>query len=74
MAVTGKTGADAIAKAVFRIALVSVRYQPKLAAVITQAESAGAITSAEGAAILAFLATIPATKVALEKLAQYSGF
>lgn len=74
MAVTGKTGADAVFKAMSRICLVLTRYRSKFDAVITSAESAGAITSAQATTIRDFVATANLLCVALEALAGYSGF
>lgn len=74
MAVTGRTGADAVFKAISRICLVITRYRSKFDAVITSAESAGAITSAQATAIRDFVASLNVLCVALEALANYSGF
>jgi hypothetical protein len=74
MAVTGKTGADAIFIAVFHACKVFHRYAAKFVAVNDAALSAGAITSAQHAIIVAFIASLDATCEALRALAQYSGF
>lgn len=74
MAVTGRTGADAIFQALAHICRVIVKYQSKLNAVVTAARVAGAITVAQETTINNFLAVASATCVAFEALAAYSGF
>ena len=74
MALTGKTGADAIFKALKRIAIVLSHYSGKLSAVVVAAQAAGAITSGDAAAIEAFLVGFTAALNAFEKLAEYAGF
>jgi hypothetical protein len=74
MAVTGKTGADAIYVALKHICHVLSKYNAKLVAVVAAALAAGAITAAESAAILAFIAAAQAACDAFAQLAAYSGF
>ena len=74
MAITGKTGADAVFKAIQRICLVITRYRSKFDAVIISAQGAGAITSAQATTIRDFIAGLNALCVALEALSKYSGF
>jgi hypothetical protein len=74
MARTGKTGADAIFKAVKRICLVLSHYSGKLDRVITAATTADVITSAQAATIRAFIASANGACAILELLADYSGF
>lgn len=74
MAITGKTGADAIFKAIDKICHVITRYRAKFDAVITAAVAADAITSDQAATIRAFIATLDALCTALEALSSYSGF
>lgn len=74
MAITGKTGADAIFKALKRICIVLTKYQAKLQAVVVAAEAAGAITSADATTISAFITVAASTCAAFDRLAQYSGF
>lgn len=74
MAVTGKTGADAIWKALHRIAIVLSHYAPKFLAVVAVMQSSGSITSAEAALITEFVNSLTAVAAALKKVADYSGF
>lgn len=74
MAVTGKTGADAIFIALRHICHVITRYQTRLVAVVAAAAGAGAITAGQQAAINAFLGVAVGTCSAFEALAVYSGF
>lgn len=74
MAVTGKTGADAIFGALRHICHVLVKYQAKLIAVVVAAETAGAITAAEALTINNFIAVAVVTCSAFNHLADYSGF
>lgn len=74
MAVTGKTGADAIFGYLHKICAVLLKYQAKLVAVVAAAEAAGAITSEQATQINAFITVASATCSAFEALAQYSGF
>lgn len=74
MAVTGKTGADAIFKAIRRVCLVLTHYRSRMEAVITAAETAGSITSIQATTIRDFIGTASTLCVALEALAGYSGF
>lgn len=74
MAITGKTGADAIFKALKRICIVLTKYQAKLQAVVIAAETAGAISAADATTINAFITVAGATCSAFDRLSQYSGF
>lgn len=72
MVITGKTGADAIAKALHRICLVLSHYRTKCDAVITAAEAAGAITAAQATAAHDFLGTANTVCSIFELVAGYS--
>lgn len=74
MAVTGKTGADAIFRAVQRVCIVITHYRAKFDAVVTSAEGAGAITSAQATTIRDFISSLNLLCAALDALAKYSGF
>lgn len=74
MAVTGKTGADAIFIAIRHICRVVTRYQSRLTAVVAAAAGAGAITAGQQTTINNFLSTLTALCNAFEALAGYSGF
>lgn len=74
MAVTGKTGADAIAKSLKHICRVLIAYRTKLDAVIDAAASAGTITSAQAAEAHAFVASADAACQIFILIAGYSGF
>lgn len=74
MALTGKTGADAIFKAVHHIVKVFNKYAAKFQAVTDQALTDGAITSAQHTTITTFISILPALDVAMEALAAFSGF
>lgn len=74
MPVTGKTGADAVFKAIKRIAIVMSHYAPKFLAVLAIMESGGNVTAAEAATIRAFITSLNDLLAALSKVADYSGF
>lgn len=74
MAVTGKTGADAIFKALKRICIVLSKYQHKLTEVVAAARTAGAITTDQQTKINNFIAVAVVTCDAFQSLADYSGF
>lgn len=74
MAVTGKTGADAVAKALQHICIVITKYRPKLDAVIDAAAGAGAITSAQATIAHDFVSTASAACAVFQLIADYSGF
>lgn len=74
MPVTGKTGADAIYKALKRILIVMSHYLPKLKATVAIMVSTGALTTAEAAEVNAFLDSMSALIAAVKKVADYSGF
>lgn len=74
MAVTGKTGADAIFKALKRICIVLSHYQFKLIAVVDAAETASAITADQATKIRNFISVATVTCDAFQALADYSGF
>lgn len=72
--VTGKTGADAFAKALKRQQLVLAHYAAKMDIVIGLAVTAGAISSAEATLIHAYITALQAAAAAVVKLAEFSGF
>lgn len=74
MAVTGKTGADAIFFAIKRIAIVLSHYAPKFLAVIAVMQAGGHITADEAALITDFVNSLNSLMAALKKVADYSGF
>lgn len=74
MAVTGKTGGDAIYKAIKRILIVESHYGAKLDAVMTIMVSLGLLDAADAAVVRLFLGQLPALLAALAKIADYSGF
>lgn len=74
MAVTGKTGADAIFVALRHICRVITKYQSRLTAVVAAAAAAGAITAGQQTLINNFISVAVATCAAFESLAAYSGF
>jgi hypothetical protein len=74
VAITGKTGADAIFKALHHICSVLNKYRTKLEAVVTAAQGAGAITSGQATQINDFIAVAVVTCDAFAALAAYSGF
>lgn len=73
MAITGKTGADAIFVAIHKVVTVLAAYAPKFRAVVATMVTGGFVTSAEAAVITGFLDTLPALEAALKKVADYSG-
>jgi hypothetical protein len=74
MALTGKTGADAIFKALKRICIVLSHYQTKLTLLINAAETATVITSTQAAAARAFVTAANDVCAVFQLLADYSGF
>ncbi len=74
MALTGKTGADAIAKAMKRICLVISHYRAKLDAVIDAAAAATVISSAQATTAHDFVSTASTVCAIFELIADYSGF
>jgi hypothetical protein len=74
MAVTGKSGADAIFKALKRICIVLARYQVKLAQVTAAALAAGAITADQKSKIDTFVSIAVLTCDAFHALSDYAGF
>lgn len=74
MALTGKTGADAVFKALKRICLVIAHYGPKLQAVITSAEGADVITTDQATAARALVSSAQGACDAFALIAKYSGF
>lgn len=74
MAVTGKTGADAIAKAFARICIVIAKYRAKLDLVIDGAVSAGVITAPQAVIAHDFVAAAQVTCAIFQAIAGYSGF
>jgi len=74
MAITGKTGADAIAKALKHICRILVAYRTKLEAVIDAAQASNAITAAQADTAKAFVASADAACQVFILVAEYSGF
>jgi len=74
MAITGKTGADAVAKALKHICRVLVAYRTKLDAVIDDAQAFGTITEAQADTAHAFVASADAACQVFILVAEYSGF
>jgi hypothetical protein len=74
MAITGKTGADAVAKALKHICRVLVAYRTKLEAVIDAAVASNAITAAQADTAKAFIASADAACQIFILIADYSGF
>lgn len=74
MAITGKTGADAVFKALHHICRVLNAYRDKLDAVIDAAVGAGVITSDQGEVAKDFLGGVNIVCGIFEKVAGYSGF
>lgn len=74
MAITGKTGADAVSKALKHICRVLVAYRNKLESVIDQAEAATVITAAQADTARAFVATADAACQVFILIADFSGF
>lgn len=74
MAVTGKTGADAVFQALQHICRVITKYRTKLDAVIDAATTAGVITSAQAVIAHDFVSTASAACSVFELIASYSGF
>lgn len=74
MAVTGKTGSDAVLKAVKHIVVVLSHYMPKFMSTVAIMEASGALSAADAAAVRAFVASLNELLVAVSKMADYSGF
>lgn len=74
MPITGKTGADAVFKALQRICIVITKYRTKLDAVINQAEAASVITSAQATAAHDFIASASTVCAVFNLVAGFSGF
>lgn len=74
MALTGKTGADAIAKSLKHICRVINAYAAKLSRVITDAELANIITAEQADIARAFVASADAACQVFILIAGYSGF
>lgn len=72
MTITGKTGADAIAKALHRICLVLSHYRTKADGVIDAAASAGVISAGQATTAHDFLATANTVCSIFELVAGYS--
>jgi len=73
MARTGKTGADAIFRALSHICRVITAYRDKLDAVIDAAEAATVISSAQATALHDFVAAADGLCAAFRLVAGYSG-
>lgn len=74
MAVTGKTGADGIAKALKRQVIIASHYGPKFLAVCAAMKALGLLTDPEYTAIVTAFNAWPALLSAIQKVADYSGF
>lgn len=74
MALTGKTGADAVFKALKRICIVLSHYRAKLDAVIDSAQGASVITEEQAVLAHDFLGTASTVCAVFEAVAGYSGF
>ena len=74
MAVTGKTGADALYKNFKKSSITMSHYGPKFAIVVQQAVIAGVISSADATAVMAAINALPAVLSILAQVAKYSGF
>jgi uncharacterized damage-inducible protein DinB len=74
MAITGKTGADAIAKSLKHICRVINAYAAKLNNVIDQAQAFGTITEEQAAIAKAFVSSADAACQVFILIATYSGF
>lgn len=74
MAVTGKTGADAIFISLRHICRVISKYRAKLDNVIDAAVTNNIITSAQGTTAHTFVATAQAACDIFALIAGYSGF
>lgn len=74
MAITGKTGADAVFKALSRICIVLSHYRAKLDGVIDQAAAADVITADQATTAHDFLATANTVCAVFDLVAGYSGF
>lgn len=70
----GRSGADAVFKALDRICIVVRRYGPKLNIAIDLAETASLITASEAITARAFVATASATCNIFRVVADNSGF
>jgi 3-oxoacyl-[acyl-carrier-protein] synthase III len=74
MALTGKTGADAIFRALKRICIVLSHYSAKLQLLISATEAASVITPSQAAAVRGFLTAANDLCAAFDLMASYSGF
>ena len=74
MAVTGRTGADALARAAKRQQIVLTKYAVKFQAVVDVMHDAALLTDTEYTLISVFITTQASTALALYKIAAYSGF
>lgn len=74
MAVTGKTGADAIAISLLHICRVLNKYQVKLTNLIATLEAEGILTSAQATVATSFIAAANAACAVFQIIANNSGF
>lgn len=74
MATTGKNGSDTVAKAIRKILKEYAKYGPKLISTAQVMVTLGFLTSAEYTAVVGFFNAINEALVALQKVADYSGF
>lgn len=73
MANTGKTGADALWRALHKALTVMNAYAPKFRAVVAIMVANGHLAAPEAATIIAFLDGLSALDAALKKVSDYSG-
>ena len=70
----GKSGVDAVFKALQRICIVIAKYEAKMLAAIAVAETAGVITSAQATVATGFVAAARSTCDVFRAVAGNSGF
>ena len=71
---TGRTGADAIFRALHAICGTLKRYRPKLETLIDSLVSTGVLTAAQGATVNDFIATSSTLCDLFGLIASHSGF
>jgi len=74
MAITGKTGADAIHKTLKRQVIVYGKYHGKLSATISTMQTGGLLTGTEASQAQAYINAIASNEAIFKKIADYSGF
>ena len=73
MAVTGKTGADAVFKAINHVCKVNAKFGPRLREVVVLTAAAELITPTQEAALIAFLDGLTGLCAAWDSVAKFSG-